>query len=467
MASNSRRACTKPSEDTAAKPPDSEWVLRWLEKYQPKWLRVYWMDYASSSKCRLVPIKQVCRALKDGKPIALSITKASLGVLQTDAMIPGVTATGVYDLHPDWSSVRLGPVPGHVSCYGEFRRVDGLECVLCPRTLLRRTLEESAARGLRFLVGFEIEFVARRETPDGPEKYRPIHHDRHSWSTSRVLADWGREGSLATVLDEMADHLDAAGLAIQQLHAESAPGQYEIVLPPFEPLKACDTLLHARQIIESTAARRGFRMTLHPKPWADACGTASHAHVSVGSGGGDTATPSHGYESFYAGVLKHLRAISAFTYSSPASYERAVDGDWAGGRWVAWGAQNRETPLRKIDESHWEFKALDGMANPYLAVAAILAAGTKGVVDKAPLALRNCEADPASLTEVQRKGLGITERLPRSLEEALEVLQTEEDLADALHPDVVERYIGTKKAEIAFLEPMGPEERRAWILERY
>lgn len=456
-----------PAENTGTKPPGSDLVLQWLKEYQPKWLRVYWVDYASSSKCRLIPISQVYQALENGKQITLSITKACLGLLQVDHLIPGVTATGVYDLHPVWSSLRLGPAPGHVSCYGEFREVNGLDSDLCPRTLLRRTLEKATAHGLSFLVGFEIELVAMQKNPDGPEKYRPIQNDGHCWSTSRVLADWGREGSITTVLGETVDELNAAGIAIQQLHAESAPGQYEIVLPPFEPLKACDTLLHARQIIESTAARHGFRITLHPKPWAHACGTASHAHISVSSRDGNTATPSHIYESFYAGVLKHLRAISAFTYSSPASYERAVDGYWAGGRWVAWGNQNRETPLRKIEGSHWELKTFDGMANPYLAVAAILGAGTKGVIDKTPLAFRDCEVDPSGLTELQRKELGITEMLPQSLEEALEVLEADKDLTNILHPDAVKRYIDTKNAEIAFLAPMSPEERRAWILERY
>ncbi|OTA67802.1 glutamine synthetase/guanido kinase [Hypoxylon sp. EC38] len=443
-------------------------TIQWLKDCEPRWLRIYWMDYASSSKCRLIPIKEVYQALENGKQISLSITKACLGILQIDAMIPGVTATGVYDLHPVWSSLRLGPANTyHASCYGEFRQVDGLDCDLCPRTVLRRTVEKAATNGLGFLVGFEIEFVAMQKNVGGVEKYLPIPHDGHSWSTSRVLADWDRRGSLATVFDDIYCEFNDADIAIQQLHAESAPGQYEIVLPPFEPLKACDTLLHARQIIESAAARHGFRITLHPKPWAHACGTASHAHISVTSGSGSDAAPSQIYESFYAGILKHLRAISAFTYSSPASYERAVDGYWAGGRWVAWGTQNRETPLRKIDGSHWEFKALDGMANPYLAVAAILAAGTKGVIDKAPLTFRDCEVDPASLTEPQRKELGVTEMLPQNLGEALEVLGTDKDLIDMLHPDVVKRYIDIKNGEIAFLAPMSSEERRAWILERY
>lgn len=79
-------------------------------------------------------------------------------------------------------------------------------------------------------------------------------------------------------------------------------------------------------------------MTLHPKPFAMACGTASHVHISVdGDKGNDPAI----YEPFYAGILKHLRAICAFTYSSEASYERVADGTWAGGTYVAWGTQNR------------------------------------------------------------------------------------------------------------------------------
>lgn len=173
------------------------------------------------------------------------------------------------------------------------------------------------------------------------------------------------------------------------------------------------------------------------------------------------------YESFYAGILKHLRAIVAFTYPSPASYERVLDGYWAGGRWITWGDENREAPLRQCQKGHWELRTLDGMANPYLAMAAVLGAGIRGIQSGMPLRLKNCEVDPAGLTDAQRRELGIERMLPGDLGEALESLQVDEELSSVLNHAVVQRYIDVKKAEMALLEAMGEEERRQWLFARF
>lgn len=254
-----------------------ERVLEKLQSYRDvKWLRVYWHDHTSSAKCRLFPIEEVRHTLGNGKPFAISITTAALGMLAIDVTIPGVKPSGGYFLLPDWSSMKSGPADGHVSCYGEFRNPDGTEVALCPRTLLRHTLETAVSHGLRYIIGFEIEFVVMERNPDrtSPEKYLTLRNDGHAWSTARALADWGRAGAFTTAVDEILATLKAAGIFIQQFHAESAPGQYELILPPMAPLESCDTLLHTRQIIESVSARHGYRMTLHPKPFAMACGTA-------------------------------------------------------------------------------------------------------------------------------------------------------------------------------------------------
>ncbi|RYP71134.1 hypothetical protein DL771_005068 [Monosporascus sp. 5C6A] len=453
-------------------PPES--ILGKLRCLDAKWLRIYWHDYTSSARCRLIPMKEVYKTLESGKPIALPITKASLGLLQTDAMIPEITATGGYILHPVWDTLKAGPTSGHVSCHGEFTELDGAEEILCPRTLLRKTLEKAASHGLDFLLGFEIEFLVLERNPDsaaGPtDRYRPLRSsDGHAWSAARAVADWGAAGpgAFGTAVDEILGGLDAAGIEVEQFHPESAPGQFELVLGPLPALEACDALLHARQILEAAAARHGFRVTLHPKPFEAACGSASHVHMSLSSADGqyDTNKPEV-YEAFYAGILRHFRAIVAFTYASPASYERMVDGLWAGGRWVTWGTQNKETPLRKCEGAHWELKVLDGLANPYFAMAAILAAGTDGVVTKAPLTWGDCAIDPAKLTEEQKRELGVSEMFPGNLVEALVALQADKELCQLLHPRFVERYIDVKKAEIALLEPMKPDQRRRWIMER-
>ncbi|KAK8092778.1 glutamine synthetase [Apiospora kogelbergensis] len=437
-----------------------------LREAKNKWLRLVWVDYTASTRCRVIPVGKAIEALEGGG--SWSNTMAAFGLLQNDMPIPQITATGMYTLEVDWASLRAGPAPGHLSCFSEFREPDdGAETLLCPRTLLRRVVADAqASQGLAFLMGFEIEFVVmeRNADPD-PDKYRPLQTDGHAWAMARALADTGRPGAFASVLEtDIAAALDAAGIAIEQYHAESAPGQYEVVLSPLAPLAACDALVHARQIIEAAAARAGFRVTLHPKPFAQLVGTASHVHLSLTS----WRRPPEVYEPFYAGVLRHFAAVVAFTYSHPASYERMVDSYWAGGRWVMWGRQNKEAPLRQCAGSHWEMKCLDGLANPYFAVAAVLAAGTLGVATKEPMVWKDCAADAAKLSPEQRLALGITDMFPASLDEALAALQADKALIAQLgSPEFVQRYVDVKKAEIGFLSQLGERERRQWIMERY
>ncbi|KAI0885885.1 glutamine synthetase/guanido kinase [Annulohypoxylon maeteangense] len=440
-------------------------IVQRLQSLKAKYLRIYWHDYTSTSKCRTLPIRQVYKTLSSGKPVTLSITKAGLGLLQTDAMIPQVNASGAFTVQVDWSSLKPGPAAGHVSVYGDFTEQDGTPASVCPRTTLRTTLSKAGELGLTFLLGFEVEFVVldRVQPADfnGMDKYDTRRSNGHSWSTARVLSDWGREGSFNTASEEMMDALDAAGISFEQFHPESAPGQYELVLAPLPPLEACDSLLHARQILESVAARHDFRITLHPKPFSTACGSGSHVHMSISSPGGDRPAV---YEPFYAGILGHFRAITAFVNPSPASYERMIDSYWAGGRWITWGTQNKEAPLRKVEGSHWELKVMDGMANPYLAIAALLSAGTHGFRRKSPLTWGDCLGDPAKMDEREKRKLGITTLFPGNLREALDALKQD---GLGLNPDVVTRYINIKHAELEMLEKMKPDRRRMWLMERY
>ena len=88
--------------------------------------------------------------------------------------------------------------------------------------------------------------------------------------------------------------------------------------------------------------------------------------------------------------MKHYPALVALMLSQDISYDRVKSGLWAGSEWVAWGTQNRETPIRKISPGHWEIKSLDGLANMYLAMSAFLAAGYLGVNQNMPLTLKDC-----------------------------------------------------------------------------
>ena len=426
-----------------------------------KFLRLQYLDYTATLRLRVLPVKRALSLLQ-GKEANLSIgiTKCALGLLQNDTIIPEITACGEYKLHPIFTSLRPGPSEGYASVQGEFRESDGSQVDLCPRSVLRRMLEKAKSHGLEFLAGFEIEIVfMSRSSADN--SFKPMHDSGgHCWNSARAFHGKDR----AKMLMEIYDTLVSAGIYLEQWHPESSSGQYEFILPPLPPLEAVDTLLHTREIISTVVANYDMRATLFPKPFPMQAGTASHVHISISSPNGDETKV---YESFYAGILNHLRAIAAFTYSNAASYDRVVDGVWAGGRWVTWGSQNRETALRKIEGSHWEIKCLDGLANVYFALAAILAAGTNGVIDGDELAWGDCQVDPATLNREERDELGIEERLPQSLDEAIEALLADRELRELLGNDLVVRYVAVKKAETKLLNGMKAEERREWIMERY
>lgn len=112
-------------------------------------------------------------------------------------------------------------------------------------------------------------------------------------------------------------------------------------------------------------------------------------------------------------------------------------------------------------------KTLDGLCNPYLTIAAVIAGGLLGVEAKEKLTLGDCEKDPGKLTDKERKELGISVMFPADLEEALKALSEDEEMVAALGEGLVKRYIDTKKAEIEYQGAMKEDERKIWLMERY
>lgn len=258
----------------------------------------------------------------------LRLVQATLGMLQTDEICPGSLPAGSFALYPDFKGLRLGSRTGYATAQCELREEESLEEInIDPRTLLRRQVEKAKANGLEFLTGFEIEVVFMSQTVvEGQTRLglSQTHTGGHAWSTSRALHD----NHILDLLESIASKLEIAGIELDQFHAESAPGQFEIILGPLPPLEAVDTLIAAREIISSEASNAGLRATLYPKPFPEAGGTGAHIHLSM--------TPEDKWQNFYAGVLKNLQSMSALLYSNDASYDRVADGVWAGSTWIAW-----------------------------------------------------------------------------------------------------------------------------------
>jgi glutamine synthetase len=194
-------------------------------------------------------------------------------------------------------------------------------------------------------------------------------------------------------------------------------------------------------------------------------GNACHAHISVHPTSGAHPGPSNSdpnlnklEASFLAGVLAHLPALLALTLPFPASYSRMLDGIFAGGTWVSWGTDNREVPIRLANAAspssrNFEYKLLDGTANPYLALAGILGAGVKGILDGAHLTLKDCTGPSAAQRgEAGRKELGVTQRLPLKWEEARGLFRQSVVLKNILGDSVVEKYLSVNEVGGNFID---------------
>lgn len=341
------------------------------------WLQ--WVDFTATVRLRMFPLREFRRIVR--KERRIGITKAAFYLLQDDSLVDGGSATGQFYLQPDLSSLsrNVGISSNSASVMTFWPSETGDEIEECPRTRLQGLVTKLKEEyGIDVTFGFEIEVVFLKEEMDlsGGKHYVPFVTN-HSWSnmtseTRKVLP----------LLEKIVKSLASIDIYVEQFHAESSPSQFEFVLPPDNPLAAVDTLIKARQTITNIAEQHGLRATLYPRPYPKAAGTASHAHLSI--------SPADSEESFLAGILQHFPEILAFTLSQDVSYERVVSGIWAGGEWVAWGTQNRETPIRKISKGHWELKSLDGLANMYFAMSAVLAAGYLGLREKLPLTLKDC-----------------------------------------------------------------------------
>ena len=131
------------------------------------------------------------------------------------------------------------------------------------------------------------------------------------------------------------------------------------------------------------------------------------------------------------------------------------------------GTQNRETPLRRVEGSHFEIRCVDGLSNLYLVLAAVIGAGLQGILDKEPLVMKDCRKDPSKITTKEREELGISEKFPKSISEALSCLEADEQLRHILSEAVVSTYLTVKRAESEMLQKMEAEKRRNWLIERY
>ena len=317
---------------------------------------------------------------------------------------------------------------------GNICNTDGSAWECCPRDFLRRAvrqLEDTA--NLRLIAAFEQEFVYSG-TSDRP-------------GDAYALGAFRRQGTFG---ESFIAALRAARVAPDTFLAEYGPRQFEVTVMPQPALTAADHAVITREMARAAAHRLGHRVIFSPKPDPDLVGNGVHIHMSLVDTAGRPATHAAGEamdlskpaQHFFAGVLHHMPAICAITAPSPVSYLRLVPNTWAPTA-IDLVRQDRGATLRicpvfaattaaeTMDQFHVEFRATDASASPYLALGAVIFAGTDGIRRALPL--------PAAG--------GTPPSLPRSLPEALDRLAASETVADWFGPTHFDAYLRFKRVE--------------------
>jgi glutamine synthetase len=359
--------------------------------------------------------------------------------------------SGELRLHADLDAAApLACAPGWAWAPIDHYEQSGEPWPGCQRAFLRRMVRQAYERRIEIAAAWELEWVVAADGAHGLEYL----HSGPGYGAATF-------GETHDLILELADALEGSGLSFEQIHPEYAAGQLELSLPPCDPLAACDESLLARHVIRTVSFNQGWRASFSPRVVAGSVGNGSHLHVSVwidgenqlaGGTGPERLRPKG--ESFLAGVLEQLPALTAIGAPLALSYARLQPARWAGA-YACWGNENREAALRLEGalgpsaprSANVEWKSVDGAANPYLALGSLIAAGLDGLERDLRLP-PPVVADPVDLTKKQRQAGGIR-RLPETLEAATEAFAGSHVLRDALGPYLHDRIVAVRRAEVA------------------
>jgi len=340
---------------------------------------------------------------------------------------------------------------------------DGTAFAGDPRSNLKRVLGEAERLGYTMQVGPEAEFFLFRLDADGNPTVDP--HDAATYFDVAPI-DKGEDcrRDIEVTLQQMGFHLEAA-------HHEVAIGQHEIDFRHADALSTADNLITFRMVVKVIAAKHGMHATFMAKPVHGENGSGMHVNQSLSRGDenafldeSDELKLSSEAYSYIAGILDHLPAITAVANPTVNSYKRLLPG-YEAPVYIAWSPGNRSAairvPAKRGRSTRIELRTPDPTANPYLALACMLAAGLDGIKNgKTPPAPVN--RNIYDLTEEESAELGITS-LPHDLTHALDALESDAVMREALGEHIFTEYIALKRGEWAAYN----EQVHQWEIDEY
>jgi len=417
---------------------------KFLKDNQVKFILAQFVDIHGTAKAKAVPADHLDMVLTDGAGFAgFALWGFGMGPHGPDYMAVG-----------DLDTLSLMPwVPGYarMACYGH---VHGKPYAYCSRVVLKRRLDALARDGLTLYTGIEPEFMLVSKKPDGT--LAPFDATDE---LEKPCYDYKGLSRSAAYLERVVDALKAVGIDVYQIDHEDANGQFEVNFTYADALKTADNYVYFKMAASEIAKQLGMVCTFMPKPFSNRTGSGAHFHISLGSGKQKNLfyddkdkrgmkLSQMGYW-FVGGVLEHARALAAVCAPSINSYKRLVVGRaLSGATWapayIAYGDNNRTACVR-IPGGRLELRLPDSSCNPYLATAAILAAGMDGVKRKLdPGKPNNTNLYDYSPEEIAKQGIGL---LPQNLDQAIDALEKDKVVKDALGPELAQEFITLKRME--------------------
>ena len=415
---------------------------QFLADQQVKYVLAQFVDIHGSAKTKAVPVSHFDDILTAGAGFA-GFAVWGLGI---EPHGPDFMAVG------DLSTLSLVPwQPGYarIACDGH---VKGQPWALDTRVVLKQQVARLAERGWTLFTGLEPEFSLLKKDASG--KIVPADD---SDTLAKPCYDYKGLSRNRQFLETLVEALRQVDIDVYQIDHEDANGQFEINYTYADCLTSADHYLLFKMAASEIAHDLGMVCSFMPKPFANRPGNGMHMHMSIGDGERNLfadASDAHGLGlsalayHFLAGILAHAPALAALCAPTVNSYKRLVVGrSLTGATWapayISYGDNNRSSMVR-IPGGRLELRLPDGACNPYLATAAVIAAGLDGIDRQLnPGAPHNQNLYQLSPEQLHAAGIGI---LPQNLHEALTALEQDSVLRQALGP-VIDEFLSLKHME--------------------
>ncbi len=418
-----------------------DYVLKTVEERGVRFIQLWFTDVLGTPKTFSIPPAEFENAIDEGMTFDGSSIDGFSRIQESDVLARPDPVT--FQILP----FKSGADSTIARVFCDITNLDGSPFEGDPRQVLRRTLGRAHGRGYEFFAAPELEYFYFANADVPPQ---PLDSGSYFELTVADLATDLRKRTVLTLED--------MGIPVEYAQHEDAPSQHEIDLRYTDALTMADTIMTVRLVIKEIAQEHNVFASFMPKPLAGVQGSGMHTHVSLFSGDKNAFFDENGERGlsdtarkFIAGLLEHAREITAVTNQWVNSYKRLVSGYEAPFA-VSWAYNNRSALVRvpivkqgKTDSARVEYRSPDPACNPYLAFAVILAAGLRGIEKSYELPP---EADTnlfqATAEDLAKAGIP---PLPRTLDEALSVMEHSELVAQTLGEHVFEWFVRNKRSE--------------------